>query len=170
MKVLITGTKGLALALTHVYSTQSVTMVSKSTGHNIHCIELWGQNFLDYDCVFNCAYDGFGQIKVLEYFFYHWAQDCNKIIVSIGSKVTSQPRTGPETGYWDYRLHKQALQLAHQKMVETALCDMKLINPGPIDTAMSSSLNCSKFSPAQLAQHIGKIVQVPEIKQVDLWP
>ena len=170
MKILITGTKQFALALAQVYHDHSVAMVSKSTGHNIHDIDLWGQQFLDYDCVFNCAYDGFGQITVLEYFFRHWGQDQTKIIVSIGSKIVTQPRTGTETGYWHYRLHKQALQLAHVKMLETALCDMKLINPGPIDTEMASSLRCQKFKPHELAMHISRLVEIREIKQVDLWP
>jgi hypothetical protein len=66
--ILITGQTGLAKALAHVYSAHNVTCVSKSSGHNINCVKEWGINFVDYDSVFNCAYDETGQQLVLEYF------------------------------------------------------------------------------------------------------
>lgn len=169
MKILITGTKGLAHSLGNAYVDHNVTLVSRSHGYDINNITQWGTEFLDYDCVFNCAYDGFAQVGVLEYFFDHWREDSSKKIISIGSRVILYRRTGPEVGYWNYRLHKQALQQAHDAMLLDAKCDMKLINPGPIDTDMLQGIQCSKYNPDALATVIKGIVILPDIKRVDLW-
>lgn len=169
MKILITGSRGLAQALSNVYAGHIVTPVSKSTGFDINDVEQWGNKFLDYDCVFNCAYDGFAQIKVLEFFFKHFGDDPTKKIVTIGSRVITHPRTNNQQGYWDYRLHKQALQQAHDAMLITAQCDLKIINPGPIDTDMVAHIECVKLDPAVLAASIKNIVADPTIKRIDLW-
>lgn len=169
MNILITGTRGLAEALGDIYIDQSVTLISKSGGFDINNVDQWGYEFLDCDCVFNCAYDGFGQIKVLEFFFEHWKNNTEKTIVSIGSRVVSQRALGNYSSYWSYRLHKQALQLAHNAMLQDAKCNMQLINPGPIDTDMIRHVDCKKFDPAALAQTIRNIVAQPEIKNIDLW-
>jgi len=169
MKILITGTKGLATALGNVYADHSVTTVSRSSGFDIKNVNAWGTEFLDYDCVFNCAYDGFAQINVLEFFYNHWKNDSNKKIITVGSRIVTYKRSESESGYWSYRLHKQALQQAHDAMLLTAKCDMKIIHPGPIDTDMVKHITCVKMSPVDLARTIKDIVMSDTIKRVDLW-
>jgi hypothetical protein len=169
MKILITGTRGLAHALGDAYIDQSVTLVSRSGGFDIADIGRWGEEFLDYDCVFNNAYDGFSQVGVLTFFYNHWKNDPSKKIISIGSRAITHKRTDAESGYWAYRLHKQALQQAHDSMLLDAKCDIKIINPGPIDTDMIKHLNTIKIDPTTLALKIKNIVSDPTVKRVDLW-
>lgn len=169
MNILITGTKGLAQALGDAYIDHSVTLVSRSGGYDINDVDRWGWEFLDRDCVINCAYDQFAQVQVLEFFFDHWSNNPLKKIVSIGSRSAFYRRLDNTAGYWDYRLHKQALLAAYDAMLLTAQCDLKIINPGPIDTAMIAHQQCAKFSPDDLAAKIKTIVDDPTIKRVDLW-
>jgi hypothetical protein len=169
MKILITGTKGLAAALKDVYADHSVISVSRSNGFDINNIDQWGAQFLECDCVVNCAYDGFAQIGVLEFFYNHWKLDHNKKIITIGSRVVTYKRTESVDGYWAYQLHKQALQQAHDSMLLDARCDMKIINPGPIDTDMIRHLDCVKLDPNKAASAIKDLVESPTIKRVDLW-
>jgi NAD(P)-dependent dehydrogenase (short-subunit alcohol dehydrogenase family) len=169
MKVLITGTRGLASALGNAYVDHSVTLVSQSRGYNIHDIQRWGTEFLDHDCVFNCAYDEFGQVTVLEFFYQHWKNTCDKQIINIGSRSIMYRRLDNKLGYWPYRQHKQALQSAVDAMLLDAKCDIKIINPGPIDTDMIAHHQCVKYDPNVLAERIKMVVSNPDIKRVDLW-
>jgi hypothetical protein len=169
MNILITGTQGLARSLSNAYIDHSVTMVSFSGGYDINNIDQWGSDFLASDCIINCAYDKFAQVKVLEFFFKHWENDPSKKIISIGSRVITHKRLDNNLGYWDYRLHKQTLQQAHDAMLLTAKCDLKIINPGPIDTAMVAHQQCVKYNPDELAIKIKNLIQDPTIKRVDLW-
>ena len=169
MKILITGTRGLAASLGNAYRDHAVTLISRSNGHDINNIQDWGAEFLDYDCVFNCAYDGFAQIGVLEFFYQHWKDNADKKIVTIGSRSITHKRLESEAGYWPYRLHKQALQQAHDTMLLTAKCDMKIVHPGPIDTEMIQHIQCAKLDPVDLADTIQSIVAAPAIKRIDLW-
>lgn len=170
MKILITGQRGLAYELGQVYAPDhSVYLVSKSNGFDINRVDVWGSQFLDHDCVFNCAYDGFGQVKVLEFFYQHWQHDHTKSIITIGSRAVTFPRTEGEQGYWPYRLHKQALQQAHDAMLCYAKCHMTIINPGPIDTDMIRHVDCAKFDAGILANKIQQIVSDASMKRVDLW-
>lgn len=169
MKILITGTRGLANALGDVHIDHDVTLVSRSSGYDINDINRWGLEFLDRDCVYNCAYDAFAQIKVLEFFYHHWKDDISKKIITIGSCIITYKRTDSETGYWAYRLHKQTLQQAHDAMLLTARCDMKIINPGPINTDMISHLSVPKLSPEELAQRIIQWAADPYVKRIDCW-
>jgi short-subunit dehydrogenase len=169
MKILITGTRGLAYELSKAYANHEVMLVGRSNGFDINDIDHWGHEFVDYDCVFNCAYDGFAQVNVLEFFYNQWKQHVNKQIVSIGSRVISFKRSESELGYWAYRLHKQALQQAHDSMLLDAKCDMKIINPGPVDTDMIRHLNCVKLDTAVLANTIKNIAADTTVKRVDLW-
>jgi len=169
MKILITGTRGLAYELSKAYINHEVTLVSRSTGVDVNNIDHWGHEFLEYDRVFNCAYDKFAQVNVLEFFYNHWKHDVNKQIVSIGSRTITFRRSENESGYWAYRLHKQALQQAHDSMLLDAKCDMKIINPGPVDTDMIRHLNCVKLDTPALANTIKNIAADATIKRVDLW-
>lgn len=169
MKILITGSRGLAQQLGKVYVDQSVTLVSRSNGFDINNVDQWGIEFLDSDCVFNCAYDGFAQVKVLEFFYHNWKHNADKKIITIGSRAVSFKRSENESGYWAYRLHKQSLQQAHDSMLLDAKCDMKIINPGPIDTDMVRHINCDKLDTATLASTIKTIASDATLKRVDLW-
>lgn len=171
MNILITGTRGLASALKDAYIDQSVTSISKSNGFNINNVDQWGYKFLESDMVINCAYDGIGQQKVLEYFFEHWQADHTKTIVTIGSKIISQPRIELEQDhlYWPYRVNKQTLQCMHNAMSSTAKCNLKIINPGSFDSDMVAAHNVPKLSLVHLASKIKMLIEDPTIRRVDLW-
>jgi hypothetical protein len=169
MKILITGSRGLAQGLSSVYADCSVTSISRSTGHDINEIAVWGKDFLDHDYVFNCAYDGFGQVSVLEFFYNHWKNISNKHIINIGSRAITYKRLDAGNGYWPYRQHKQSLQQAVDAMLLDAQCDIKIVNPGPVDTPMIQHHQCTKFNPVQLAHKIRSISEDRSIKRVDLW-
>lgn len=169
MNILITGTKGLANALGDVYSDQSVTLISKSGGYDINKVIEWGSEFLSYDSVINCAYDGFGQLAVLEFFYRHWKNNTTKQIINIGSRCITYKRLDADLGYWPYRQHKQSLQQAVDAMLLDAICDIKIINPGPIDTPMVALHQCAKFNTQELATKIKSIAADPSIKRLDLW-
>ena len=169
MKILITGTKGLAHAIGKSFADQFVTSVSRSSGFDINNIDQWGSEFLDQDCVFNCAYDGFAQVKVLEFFYNHWKINSAKQIITIGSRAITHKRIEDDSSYWPYRLHKQALQQAHDAMLLDAKCDMKIINPGPVDTDMIKHLTCIKLSTHKLAETIKTIASDSSLKRIDLW-
>lgn len=169
MKILITGTTGLAKALGDAYAEHSVTLVSKSGGYDINNVKQWGHEFLDNDCVINCAYEGFGQLSVLEFFYKHWKTDPLKQIINIGSRSIVYKRLDAGSGYWSYRQHKQTLQQAVDAMQLDALCNIKIINPGPIDTPMIAHHQCVKFETHALAAKIKDIAADPSIKRVDLW-
>jgi len=169
MKILITGTSGLAAALADVYKSHSVTAVSRTSGFDINNITSWGIEFLNYDCVFNCAYDGLAQLGLLEFFYNHWKYNYQKKIITIGSRAITYKRLDVDDGYWSYRLHKQALQQAHDAMLLDAKCDMKIVNPGPIDTDMIKHIDCVKINPKDAAQAIHDIAESKTFKRVDLW-
>lgn len=170
MKILITGTQGLAKELGAILgNTNQVALVSRSNGFDINDISQWGLDFLDYDSVFNCAYSGYAQVSVLEFFYNAWKHNISKQIITIGSRAIVFKRTDGEQGYWAYRTHKQALQQAHDAMLLDAKCDMKIINPGPIDTAMIQHISCAKLDAKTLAQQIQTIASNPILKRVDLW-
>jgi hypothetical protein len=171
MKILLTGTQGLAQQIAAVYDSNHCVCVSRSTGHDIHLVDTWGDSFLDFDMVFNCAYGNGGQLAVLEYFFNNWQLRKEKSIITIGSKVITQPRVELELDheYWPYRHHKCSLQIMHDRMLSTAQCNMKIINPGVLDTDMARNLSAKKMSPLYLAKKIQSIVDDPTIKRIDLW-
>lgn len=172
MKVVITGTTGLANALYKALSPDNeVVCISRSTGQDIKLASEWCRTFADFGCCINCAYDDQGQLTVLESFYHMWQDDSSKTIINIGSKVASYARTETDKDhlYFRYRVNKQALQLAFESMCNTARCDIKLINPGPIDTEMTSHLNVNKLNTDTLAQQIVDIMNYPHIKRVDLW-
>jgi hypothetical protein len=50
-----------------------------------------------------------------------------------------------------------------------AKCDIKSINPGPINTPMIQHHQCVKFDPVELSQKIRSIAEDRTIKRVDLW-
>jgi short-subunit dehydrogenase len=171
--IIITGTSGLAEALAHnLESTHNVVRVSRSTGHNIQDVKTWGPNFYHYDVCINCAYDQWFQVVVLEQFYYAWRDDPTKQIINIGSSIVDYARIEKEKEYEyiDYRVHKQALQSVFHKLVKLSQCDIKLVNPGAIDTKMIEHLNFdAKMSLEFVAKKIINVMQDPCIKKVDLW-
>jgi hypothetical protein len=173
MNILITGSTGLAQALAQDLDlAHSVTQVSRTTGHNIQNVKSWGPNFYHYDVCINCAYDQWFQVDVLEQFYYAWCKDSTKQIINIGSSIIDYTRIEKEKEfeYINYRVHKQALQSAFYKLVRLAQCDIKLINPGAIDTKMIEHLTvANKMSAKFVAKKITNVMQDPCIKKVDLW-
>lgn len=170
-KILITGCRGLALALSKEFSKDEVTLVSKSTGFDICNVTNWGYSFLNVDTVINCAYDKDGQLNVLSYFYNHWKDDKSKTIVNIGSKVINQPRIerSLDHEFWEYRFHKQALQQMHDSMLPNAKCNLQIFNFGALDTDMIAGLDIVKMDPCIAAQKAYKFINDPTIKRVDLW-
>jgi hypothetical protein len=173
MNILITGTKGLATALRNeLEKSHQVTCVSKTTGYDIKNVATWGDHFYHYDVCINCAYDRWYQTDVLEQFYYAWKDDSSKQIVNIGSSIVDYTRFDREKEYEyiDYKVHKQALQSVFYKLVKLSKCDIKLINPGPIDTDMIRQYHYdNKMSPDQVAEKIISIMKDPMIRKVDLW-
>lgn len=170
-KILITGQTGLAKELALAYSNDLVTCVSRTTGHDINRVSEWGVDFLEYDCVVNCAYDKLGQQYVLDYFYNQWHRIASKQIITIGSKIITQPRIdiAQDRNYWAYRTHKQTLQTMFDSMITNARCDMKIINPGAIDTPMIASHQVPKLSADYVAARIVDFASDPFNKRLDLW-
>lgn len=170
-KVLITGTGGLSKALANVYNDHSVFCTSRSQSYYLESVEQWGEQFLNYDIVFNCAYSETGQVKVLKYFSDRWKNDDSKIIVNIGSIVADYPRSeiAKERDFFEYRYSKQGLQQAFSDIAKTYKCDLRLINPGPIDTDMIKHLDCVKMNPNQCAKSIRQTVEQTNFKRIDFW-
>jgi hypothetical protein len=173
MNILITGTTGLAQALKQeLEADNTVTCVSRSTGHDIKDMLSWAPGFYHYDVCINCAYDQWAQVDVLEQFYYAWQADASKQIINIGSSIIDYTRTEREKEYeyMNYKIHKQALQSAFYKLVKLAQCDIKLINPGAIDTAMIKHLAFTeKMTPKFVAEKIAAIMKESTFKKVDLW-
>lgn len=171
MKILITGLRGLAAGIANNLKGHEIVAVSRSTGHDINQIRNWGNGFLDCDMIINCAYDGFGQVSVLEFFYDYWKNNPSRSIINIGSRATLYPRAETEKNsqYWSYQLHKQTLENAWKQMLCCA-CDLKLINPGPIDTHMMHHITgIKKFNINDLGARIATVAFDPAIKRIDLW-
>jgi len=173
MNILITGNQGLAKSLGNFLSSKySVTYASRSTGHNIQDIAQWAPQFYHYDMFVNSAYDRWCQTDALEQFYWAWYQDPSKHIINIGSTVSDYARYEKEKEYeyMAYRVHKQSLQATFAKLVKQAKCDIKLINPGAIDTQMLKHLAFeNKMSSDFVAQKIVSVMFDPCIKRLDLW-
>lgn len=173
MNILITGQTGLSGALKQALSKDhTVTCVSRSTGHDIAHILDWATDYYHYDVLINCAYAQWSQVAVLEQFYYAWRDDASKQIINIGSSIVDYTRieTEKEHEYMAYRIHKQALQETFYKLVKLAQCDIKLVNPGAIDTAMIQHLDFDKkMAPEFVAEKIIAIMQEPSFRKVDLW-
>jgi hypothetical protein len=173
MNILITGQTGLSEALRQALENDhNVTCVSKSTGHDITRVLDWATDYYHYNVLINCAYDQWSQVTVLEQFYYAWRDDPSKQIINIGSSIVDYTRieTEKEHEYMDYRIHKQALQAAFHRLVKLAKCDIKLVNPGAIDTARIQHLTFNqKMTPRFVAEKIIAIMQEPSFRKVDLW-
>lgn len=169
MKIAITGSKGIAHALKMTFSQHDVCLLSRSTGYDINVVHAWGSNFLDRDMFVNCAYDGWAQVHVLQFFYDAWHQDTTKTIVTLGSRAIYYPDADPNAPYWPYRTHKQALQSAHDAMQSRAQCRMLIINPGPTDTDMVRHRTVAKLSSESVAQKILVALDDPTIRRLDLW-
>ena len=170
-KVLITGSKGLSAALAEVYSDCSVYCTSRSNNEFLERVDSWGHDFLDYNTVFNCAHSDIGQVKVLKYFSDHWCNDATKTIVNIGSIVADYPRSevDKERDFFEYRYSKQSLQQAFFDVAKTYNCDIRLFNPGPIDTDMTRHIDCAKLDPVKCAKIIRKTLEETDFKRIDFW-
>jgi NAD(P)-dependent dehydrogenase (short-subunit alcohol dehydrogenase family) len=172
MKILLTGSEGLAAAIVcKLPANYTVNCVSRATGNDILNINQWGSTYIDHDTVINCAYNNWGQVQVLQFFYNAWKHNQNKTIINVGSIVTdyAQSEKHLDFKYSEYRLHKQTLQLAFQKMSRDCECNIKLINPGPIDTDMVKHLQCNKLSTNHVAERICWLLHQPDIKRLDLW-
>lgn len=170
--ILITGSRGLAASLREsLQHNNTVTCVDRRQDRDISNLDGWAKEFADHDIVINNAYQGWHQISVLEYFAGLWQDDPRRMIVNIGSMVSDYVRSEKEKDhcYWPYRLHKQGLQSAFEALCRCTKCDIKLINPGPIDTEMIQHLDCDKMSTRSVAEKIIWAMEHPEIKRIDLW-
>lgn len=171
MKILITGTTGIAEAIANVYNDCEVICVSRSTGHNIDNVECWGADFIDYDMLVNCAHSSQSQVNVLQYFARAWQDNKYKTIVSIGSKVIDHARTelSKDSEFWPYRYDKIILQKATNDLLTYCKCDIRIYNPGPVDTPLISHLDIDKMNVDTFAKTVRQLNETPHIKRVDLW-
>jgi hypothetical protein len=172
MNILITGSRELSHSIAEkLNGSHNVRMVSKSNGYDIDVVDEWANDFFDYDWLINCAYSNFSQVNVLEEFAKMWGDDINKKILNIGSMVTDYTRSERDIDfkYFPYRIHKQALQLAFNRLAKDSKCDIKLINSGPFESAMTKSLKVTKFTQDEIASRIIDVLKNNHIKRVDLW-
>lgn len=171
-KVLITGSGGLSKALAIEYIDHYVYCTSRKNGYNLNDVSEWGEQFLDYDILFNCAYNDNDQVKILGFFSEKWKNIRKKSIISIGSIVSDYPRTEieKERDFFEYRYNKQSLQKAFSDIARSCLCDIRLINLGPMNTAMTDHLDISKLDVNECAKIIKNFVEVDKrIKRIDIW-
>ena len=166
MKIAITGSRGIARSLQQAFQEHDVCLLSRSTGHDINCVDTWGTEYLDRDVLINCAYDKWAQIQVLEFFYTQWRENPTKAIVTVGSRVVSYRQ---DQHYWSYQMHKQALQLAHDTMQSTARCRMLIVNPGPTDTDMVRHRDIPKLCPDVVAEKIKTALADPLTRRLDIW-
>lgn len=167
MKIIVTGTRGLAKGL------QSLPhdVICLGREFDISRVVEWAGSFADADCLINCAYHEFDQVAVLEAFANVWRKDKTKIIINVGSAVSdySRSETLKDSEYWPYRIHKQALQSSFNRLTKECMCAIKLINPGAIDTDMVQHLTVPKMTVEQVSQYINQLITDPVIKRIDLW-
>lgn len=171
MKILITGSGGISEALSEAFSSHDVYCSSRSQNQSPGDIEIWGINFLNFDMVFNCAYNENDQVKVLKFFYNNWKNNNSKTIINIGSIVADYPRAevSRERDFFEYRYYKQALQQAFSDVVKSSQCDIRLYNPGPVETRMTSNLNCVKMTAQECAGIIKETLNNKKIKRIDFW-
>jgi hypothetical protein len=173
MNILITGKKGLADGLKKVYESDknNLVQVISRPDFDIHNVSSWGEMFVDSDLLYNCAYDNDGQLKVLECFARLWSDDPSKTIVTIGSMSADYPRLEIEKNqnFWMYRYHKKILQEAVRDLRSECHCDLRIYNPGAIDTQMIKHLSVPKYNILTLAHQIKQLTEMSGLKRVDLW-
>lgn len=169
--MIVTGRTGLSAGILQEFdSDYRVEQVSRRSRHDIQQVAEWAQDFADADVLINCAYSEWAQVAVLEQFCQLW-DSSDKTIVNIGSMVSDYSRSEQHRDheYFPYRLHKQALQTAFERMVKNTKCNLKLINPGMIDTPMVQHIEGEKLSVHRVAQYVRMLVETPELKRLDLW-
>jgi hypothetical protein len=171
MKILITGKTGIAGALAEEFCNYEVYTASRSNGYDIANWQEWAWQFDGVDVFINCAYNEWHQIGLLEHFASIWKDNPSKTIINIGSKVTDYSRSerNKDREYFAYRVHKQSLQTVSQTLSDNCKCRILLINPGPVDTPMISFLEVDKMSVNRFAKITKTIVEIPEIRRVDVW-
>ena len=169
--MIVTGRTGLSAGILDEFQGDyRVEQISRRSRHNIEQVAEWAEDFAAADVLINCAYSGWAQIAVLEQFCQLWNTK-DKTIVNIGSMVSNYSRSELQRDheYFPYRLHKQALQSAFERLVKTTECNLKLINPGMIDTPMVQHISGTKLSVRTVAQHIRTLIETPQLKRIDLW-
>lgn len=168
MKIFVTGTQGIAQAVTAL--PYNVVAVSRQTGHDIADWRSWVHEIKSCDVFVNNAQNKFYQTELLVHMAMAWKDQPEKIIVNIGSMVADYQRTtGEDNKFWDYRLEKQSLQNAYIKLSRDCQCRIALINPGAVDTAMVKHLQCNKMPTTLIAEYIDMIIKRPELRRLDLW-
>lgn len=167
---MITGTKGIAKAISSSLPDCEVTAVSKSTGYDIVQWQSWIPEFYEHDVFINNAQEHYHQAEILVHLAQHWQSHANKIIINIGSTVANYPRShGCDSKFDLYRSGKRLLQDSFDQLVRNCECRLVLINPGPTDTDMMKGKDVAKMTPETVAQHVVWCINHREIKRLDLW-
>lgn len=171
MKIIITGTSGIALAAANCLKDQhSVDLVGRSTGHDLAKWSTWVSQIYSYDVFINNAQQGWHQAEVLVHMAQQWRHHKHKIIITVGSKVTDYARAqGPDHVFYQYRVEKRTLQDSFVQLSQTCDCRLVLINPGITDTELVRHMQCSKLSPGSVAKYIKLAIDCPEIRRLDIW-
>lgn len=168
MRLLVTGTQGIAAAVARL--PYAVTVVSRSTGHDVLAWRDWIDQFKQHDVFVNCAQVGSAQAELLVHMALSWKNQPSKLIINIGSMVADYRRTvGNDDEFWQYRWQKQNLQNAFAKLTRDCECRVALINPGAVDTDMMRHLDCAKMSADTVANYVDLVITNPELRRIDLW-
>jgi NAD(P)-dependent dehydrogenase (short-subunit alcohol dehydrogenase family) len=173
MKIAITGhTSGIGLALANRLSQDNeIIGLSRSNGYDIGDIPSIVYAAKDCDIFINNAYCEYQQALLLQDLYSEW-KDTTKQIISIGSVVTSYPRSQIELNDlpWPYRDHKIALEKMFRKLVwEHNSCSLHLISPGPVDTPMIKHLSVSKLNPNSVVDVVLNVMYNRNIRELTVW-
>lgn len=171
MKIAITGhTDGLGKALSAKLSQDNeIIGLSRANGYPLSNYTKIVKFIEDCDILINNAYDNYYQCNLLSEVFSMWRYE-NKKIISIGSAIIDYTRAEKEldSDPWAYRDHKLALRKLFRHLLSLErTCQLLLVNPGPIDTKMTSHLVCKKLHVDTAADLVISIMNQPLIKEVN---
>jgi NAD(P)-dependent dehydrogenase (short-subunit alcohol dehydrogenase family) len=159
MKIAVTGhTSGIGEAIfRRLIPNHTMIGLSRSHGYNILDTALILSTIKNCDVFINNAYDGLGQVSLLEQLYDIWKEQ-EKTIVNIGSTVTSFPPIDPNINKetWAYYHHKKDLETLHRNLSwQRNKCRLILISPGPTDTQMILRHDINyKMSPDSVAESV----------------
>ena len=96
MKVIITGTTGLAKAIAGALANDHYVKTTRIEDIIDNHVTWWG--FEQYDVLINHAHKDFDQTKILEIAYRAWEKDSGKLIVNISSRASQPNNVGKLRG------------------------------------------------------------------------
>lgn len=152
MKVIITGTTGLAKAIAGALANDHYVKTTRIEDIIDNHVTWWG--FEQYDVLINHAHKDFDQTKILEIAYRAWEKDSGKLIVNISSRA-SQPNISK--GYL-YASQKASLNHLSNNLTYNSdkQCRISTINLGLLN---HEDLPCLSYE--DVAIIIKSIIEMP---------